>query len=177
MEHVIHGPALMRILRVDGRAANQIAKPISRRVLRDAAPEQRQDLWCSVFTVDGGATKFQYIGTQRLIGLEMEYLLRIVAQAPRRALARLHSIGADDTPCQFIFNQQVIAKQVELIRIHPGTVRVLETLTQLNIKNLESQPACFIPIVHRLCEAKAVTADLCTNKACWLCLMLVRCLD
>ncbi len=90
------------------------------------APQQGQHFRRAVFAVDRGAAQFQNAGTQGFIGRQVEFLLGVIPVMPRRRLARLHSIRADNPSRRIVFplvfDNQVLAHLVELVGIESRLV-------------------------------------------------------
>ncbi len=63
----------------------------------------------------------------------------------------------------FVFDQQVLAEEIELISVEAGLIRALESLAHLDIEDLEAQTAGGVAIFDRLREAHAILAHLGVN--------------
>jgi len=116
-----------------------------------------------MFTIDGGPTQFQNSRPQRLIRRQTELPLGVVAQVPRRCLARLHAIGSHHAPAGFVFHQQVLAHCIETIHIEPGMVRAFQSLAQLDVEDLEAQPARGFAILSALGQPQTVSPHIGMN--------------
>ena len=117
-----------------------------------------------MLAVDGGAAQFQNPYSERLIGRKAELLLGVVAQVGRCRGSRLHSIGADNAlsriALQLVLHQQVLADQIELVGVQPRLIRALKPFAQLDIEDLEAEPAGGIAIFGGLGKPHPVTAYL-----------------
>jgi hypothetical protein len=59
-----------------------------------------------------------------------------------------------------VFDQQVLAEEIEMIPVQASLVRRLQALTQLDIENLEAEPARRVAIGDRLGQPQPIAANL-----------------
>ncbi len=118
-----------------------------------------------MLTVNRCPAQFEDVGAKRLVGLQLKLLLRVVANLPGRCVSGLHPVSPHHAPRQLIFNEQMIAEEIELIRVHAGHIGTGKTFLKLNIEDLESQTARLIPIFDRCSETQPVAPHFCVDQA------------
>jgi hypothetical protein len=75
-----------------------------------------------VLAVDGGAAEFENLAADRFIGSEVELLFTVVTKVVGGGDTGLHAIGAHNLTAGAVFDDEVIAEEVELIVVEAGLV-------------------------------------------------------
>jgi hypothetical protein len=95
-----------------------------------------------MLAANGGAAELEDFRAEVLEGCEIELLLRIVAKVFAGGESGLESIGANDAAegviFGFVFDEEVVAEEVEEIGVESGLVAGVESLAHFEVEDAET---------------------------------------
>lgn len=91
-------------------------------ILDDSLPEETEDGEVTVFAADTGTAELDHLGFDVAEGGEIEFLLAVEAVVGLGGLAGLEAVCADDFVGENVFDEEVVADPIELVRIKESFV-------------------------------------------------------
>ena len=135
----VSGRAHSRVLRRDGTAADEVARPVLLGVVGDALPQEAEDDEIAVLAMYAGPPQFDHVRAQRLESIELEFLCAIVTEIRSRITAGLQTVCADDQSRGHVLHDEMVANGIKTIFIQAGEMRLLEALIEFDVEDLVAQ--------------------------------------
>src|SRR6266571_8492177 len=118
------------------------------RVIGDAFPEQAKDDQVAMLRMNTRPSQFNHLRAKRLEDLELELLRAVEAAIPRRVVAGLQSVCANDIGGGRMFNDEMIANGIEGVFVPAGRVGLFKSFVEFEIEDLKAQRLCRANVIH-----------------------------
>ncbi len=149
-QRVVHGHAVVFVLRGDGAATDQVAGFVPGGVDGDAFPKGVQHHDVAEVHVDAGAAKFEHLFSNGIIDGKIEDLVAVVAEILAGDFAGLQAIGADQPAGIEVRNHQVVAEIVEGVDIEVVALGSGQAFAQFLVEDGVTQALAVGKMVSRL---------------------------
>ena len=151
-ESLVHGDAVVFILRGDGIAAEEIACFDASGVDGQALPEHVQDEGIAEIEVDAGAAEFEHLLADGVVRREIEKLIAVVAEIGGGGFTGLQAISADKFGGFEVADHEVVAEGIEGIDVQAGTFGGGEAFAEFEIEDEKAKALALLEIPRRLRE-------------------------
>ena len=109
------------------------------RVISNAFPEQAKHDEVAMLRMNTCPSQFNHLRAKRLEGLELELLRAVVAAISRGVVPGLQSVCANDIGGGQMFNDEMIADDIEGVFVQAGRVGLFKAFVEFEIEDLKPQ--------------------------------------